>query len=316
MIGDEPLDRLTAARLLAKTRLRDVAVNALVELWRRHGGPTGKEAAAWVAAALPVHRAALIAQVNGFESYAAAWLLANGLTADLPPVDPDRVLEAMRSGTPLDEVLHRPVVEMRAALASGADPVEAFTRAERRLRSIVATDHQQVDRLAGHRKWSGERAVSGYRRVLRGSTNCALCVVASVQRYYSDRLMPIHPGCDCGVAPFVGAVTRAGTIESELPTLDAAKAALRAEGVRGLGSRGTLANLRIDADELAEIAEANHSELGPVLKLGRHRTEAVPFKARARREFTEDGRLRVSRGDRDYRTEGYADRVAEFLDQQ
>ena len=40
-----------------------------------------------------------------------------------------------------------------------------------------------------------------YRRVLTGRENCALCVVASTQRYYRGDLLPIHPGCDCGVQP-------------------------------------------------------------------------------------------------------------------
>src|SRR5690606_35578247 len=31
------------------------------------------------------------------------------------------------------------------------------------------------------------------------SENCALCVIASTQRYWLADLMPIHPGCDCGV---------------------------------------------------------------------------------------------------------------------
>ena len=44
----------------------------------------------------------------------------------------------------------------------------------------------------------------GYIRTLTGRENCALCYVASTQRYNRKDLLPIHPKCDCGEMPIYG----------------------------------------------------------------------------------------------------------------
>ena len=69
----------------------------------------------------------------------------------------------------------------------------------KRLLSLVGTDMQ----LAARQQASYTMQASGrefYRRVLTGAENCALCAIASTQRYSTADLMPIHPGCDCSVA--------------------------------------------------------------------------------------------------------------------
>ena len=97
-------------------------------------------------------------------------------------------------------VYRRPAVSLYTALAAG----EGFSRAveigQHRLQSIVSTDLQQ----ARNRQASSSVRGSGfqsYRRVLTGKEDCDLCQVASQNRYSREDLMPIHPGCDCGVEP-------------------------------------------------------------------------------------------------------------------
>jgi hypothetical protein len=113
----------------------------------------------------------------------------------------DRSVTAYRGVDPVD-VYRRPAVSLYTALAAG----EGFSRAveigEGRLRSIVSTDLQQ----ARNRQASSSVRSSGFRyyqRVLTGKEDCELCELASTHRYSRDDLMPIHPGCDCGVEPLI-----------------------------------------------------------------------------------------------------------------
>jgi hypothetical protein len=88
------------------------------------------------------------------------------------------------------------------ALAAGATYAAAVDAGTNRLRSIVSTDLQQ----ARNRQASSSVRSSGFRyyqRVLTGKEDCELCELASTHRYSRDDLMPIHPGCDCGVEPLI-----------------------------------------------------------------------------------------------------------------
>lgn len=96
------------------------------------------------------------------------------------------------------EVYRRPAVEVYTALSEGVGFADAVQRGARRLESLVGTDMQmaKVRQARSSFRSSGARY---FRRVLNGSENCALCMLASTQRYHRDTLSPIHPGCDCGV---------------------------------------------------------------------------------------------------------------------
>lgn len=101
-------------------------------------------------------------------------------------------------GVSAEIVYARPVVTARAEVAQGRTFVDAMRAGGRRLESLATTDLQmakvrQADRSLAH---GGH---THYRRVLKGSENCALCIIASTQRYSTGKLMPVHPGCDCDI---------------------------------------------------------------------------------------------------------------------
>ena len=118
----------------------------------------------------------------------------------LPSIDQDEI----RSARGIDPrvVYRRPAVDVYTALAAGKPLPQAAAEGRLRLTQLIGGDMQLAKVHASRQSMRGYPAEGQfYRRVLTGRENCALCVVASTQRYYRDDLMPIHPGCDCGVQP-------------------------------------------------------------------------------------------------------------------
>lgn len=120
---------------------------------------------------------------------------------------PDMALvtgEAIRNGVPPEQVYARPFKEVWEALSNGLPFDVAVERGANRLRQLVETDIQLSHTHTSRTLLSGRNDVVGFRRVPTGTFTCALCLVASTQRYRKLDLMPIHPGCDCRVAPIIG----------------------------------------------------------------------------------------------------------------
>lgn len=115
--------------------------------------------------------------------------------------------EAIRNGTPSEAVYARPFVELWTALSNGYTLDEAIEMGANRLRQLIETDIQ-LSHTNTSRNVLGKRTdVLGFRRVPTGLYTCALCLIASTQRYNKLDLMPIHPGCDCRVAPIIDSET-------------------------------------------------------------------------------------------------------------
>jgi hypothetical protein len=117
----------------------------------------------------------------------------------------DRTTGAViRNGVPPATVYARPFVDVWTGLGDyELDLEEALHRGATRIDELVDTD------LSLAHDWTvrdlmGQTRVTGWRRVLVGATNCALCIVASTQRYRTSRLKGIHPGCNCVVRPIFG----------------------------------------------------------------------------------------------------------------
>lgn len=118
----------------------------------------------------------------------------------LPPIDQDEIRGAR--GVDPRVVYRRPAVDVYTALAAGKPLPQAAAEGRLRLTQLIGGDMQLAKVHASRQSMRGYPEEGRfYRRVLTGRENCALCVVASTQRYYRDDLMPIHPGCDCGVQP-------------------------------------------------------------------------------------------------------------------
>jgi len=121
-----------------------------------------------------------------------------------------------------------------------------------RLGEMVSTNLQLAHTHSA--QWIlGATHTSGYQRVPRGFRSCALCLLASTQRYHSSALMPIHPGCHCAVLPFQGPAL-GHVIDPE--KRDAVYDRLEAE----TGSRSLTAE-----DYRRYVVVHEHGEIGPVL---------------------------------------------------
>lgn len=118
----------------------------------------------------------------------------------LPSIDQDEIRGAR--GVDPRIVYRRPAVDVYTALAAGKPLPQAAAEGRLRLTQLIGGDMQLAKVHASRQSMRGyPEAGQFYRRVLTGRENCALCVVASTQRYYRGDLLPIHPGCDCDIQP-------------------------------------------------------------------------------------------------------------------
>ncbi|MEV0823844.1 hypothetical protein [Nonomuraea rubra] len=118
-----------------------------------------------------------------------------------PDVDLSR-LEGRQGGVSLDEVYARPFVWLWTDLKNGKPFEVALDDAADRLGKSIEADLQLASRNAADAVIDADRRVIGFKRVLsERPTHCPLCAVASTNHYRRGDLLPIHPGCGCGVEP-------------------------------------------------------------------------------------------------------------------
>jgi hypothetical protein len=129
--------------------------------------------------------------------------LARVLSAELGrSVAPRGPIETdLLRGVAASEVYARPFVTVRTKLAEGLTFDSAKSAGLARLFDITRADMQMAKRNTAQAVLSTTEGIHGFRRTLTGSKNCQLCSDASRQRYHKSDLLPIHPGCDCGVEP-------------------------------------------------------------------------------------------------------------------
>lgn len=173
----------------------------------------------------------------------------------------DFTTEALRNGAQAAEVYRRPFVNLYTALSEGKAMTEAIQMGANRISSIASTDVQLARRNAGFGSRARNDRIVGYARTLTGAENCALCYVASTQRYTRGELMPIHPGCDCGEMPIWGKQDP-GQVIDEI-RLDATHQAVEDRfGFSDPGAR---------AIDYRDIAVREHGEMGPMLTIADQR---------------------------------------------
>ena len=200
-----------------------------------------------------------VAQANG-EDFTSVAVRATQLTD-----------EALRNGPSFDEVYRRPFIDVYRALSSNELVSTAIQRGVARASSLAETDVQLASRIAGLRQREANNNIVGYRRVLTGSENCALCAIASTQRYTRNNLKPIHPGCDCGEEPIYGDFDPGQVIDQT--GLDSIHEALQTQlGVSDAQARDAQIGKFVQYDDnvrLADfteiIATREHGEYGPTL---------------------------------------------------
>lgn len=201
------------------------------------------EGAQWEAA---VSTAAYVARLESVVTGAAVEPVALDLTA--------ASTEALR-GVDGATVWERPAKDIYRALADGADVEAAGKRGLARARSLASTNLELAHTHAARDVAAETKTVTGYRRVTRGGISCALCLLASTQRYHKKALMPIHPGCHCRVEPIYGERDFGQTIAPD--ELDAVYARL---------NEFQAGKVDLDAASAKQyLIVHEHGEIGPVL---------------------------------------------------
>lgn len=274
------------------TSLRTALADAVVQRFDQLTSWRDDDAEAFAAAAAGMVEGAQQAMAAITDAYLAA-LLSDLLQEDVQPVGVD--LPADLRGVADVDVYRRPFLQIWTDLAGGALLKAAISAGRRRAEGLATTDLQlaktHASRTVLERQGEttgprpGGRRVVGYRRVLTGRENCAMCVLASTQRYHVKDLLPIHPACDCAVAPIVGTQDPGQTINSVTVTEGAQAVTTTDAGVKvfsgdqlvdigrlleplheeimrrfGLSDRG---GRRIDYRKILTVHE--HGEVGPVL---------------------------------------------------
>ena len=247
----------------AMSEVRDRVTAAVEASWLALSSWRDEDIAAFVRAVLPVVLGGQQAMAGLVSAYLAD---SRSAALGLPPrpvgVRLDRVTgAAARNGTSPDVVYRRAGEQVWRDLGAGKPLDEAVDHGMKRAVKAAQTDLQRTKTLAAREVLGSDADAVGFRRVLVGAENCALCVVASSQRYHKAKLLPIHPGCDCGVAPMFG--PDLGQVIDE-ETLAAAHEAIMATfGVSDAAARNP------DYRKLILVRE--HGELGPTLTVRSHR---------------------------------------------
>ena len=184
----------------------------------------------------------------------------------LPPIDQDEIIGAR--GVDPRTVYRRPAVDVYTALAAGKPLPQAAAEGHLRLTQLIGGDMQLAKVHASRQSMRAyPREGKYFRRVLTGRENCALCVVASTQRYHRGDLMPIHPGCDCGVQPLPPGLAVDQVIDEDLLEQVHQITADRL-GVSDRGGRTP------DYRKLLTVSE--HGEYGPTLSWAQPKAKPKP----------------------------------------
>lgn len=275
---------ITATYNSSATALRTALLDATVDTFGRLTSWRDADADSFIAAVVPMVAGAQQAMAAMTDVFMAAML--SDLLGEV--VEPLGVaLEEDLRGVSAEEVYRRPFLQIWTDLAGGALLKAAIEAGRRRAEGLVATDLQLAkthsSRIALQER--GDGRIVGYRRVLTGAENCAMCVLASTQRYHLKDLLPIHSACDCAVAPLVGSQDPGQIINSVTVTEGAQAAGTNSRGVNvfsgdnlvdlgdlleplheeinkrfGISDRG---GRQIDYRKLLTVHE--HGEIGPVL---------------------------------------------------
>lgn len=233
---------------------------ALTRMFNGLGSWHRPDAQRFAAAAVPMVEGAQAALANLTSNYVAS-VASEALRRPVaPPPIPHTARARLRLKDPA-EVYQRPFVEAYTALRDGDQLDGALGKARLRLREVAEGDMQLAYAHASQAAMNGlpeQQQPTGWRRVLTGPENCAMCVLASTQRYHRKDLNPIHPHCDCTVEPIYGPLGRDRVIEPQL--LEQVHAAVK--DLTGVVDRGGRA---VDYRHIMTQIVHHHGELGAVL---------------------------------------------------
>lgn len=273
-VGQDPRVAALAAYDQQQAMLREQMIAALVAIWGSSFAALGSPAgvADFIKRVLPLTGGAQRAMATLTNAY-----LNQAIGRPVTPINFDLVTGvALRNGEVKPSTLYsRPVVSMRTALAQGKTLGEAEAIGRKRLIDISGSDLQLAkthtsrevltDAVQNPRRGPSQGVV-GFRRVLSDRGNhCAMCILASTQRYHSFDLMPMHPGCQCSVAPIIGE-TDPGQVLDEEAVKRVHEVIARDLGRKYVAPSGRAGSTRAGELDYRDIVIVNnHGELGPVL---------------------------------------------------
>jgi hypothetical protein len=220
MALDPELRRIILAHQTRTEALRARIVRFIERTWGSLRSWRDDDIDRFVAAVLPTVEGGQRLTANLTDAYLAAIEAATFDTPVRPRgVNPDTVTTEALRGIPAAELWHRVGVTVWTALSRGVPLDQAVAQGERRALDLAVTGLQLAKTHTSQAILSNDPRVTGYRRVLEGRGSCGLCVAVSTRRYHREDLMPIHPGCDCSVAPIYEDADPGGRLVADLSQL-------------------------------------------------------------------------------------------------
>lgn len=207
-------NQIIAAHQSAVAAVRKHTADYADLLWKAQTGFRDADVANFTRRMVPVVQAAQVRTASLTSSYMAQIEAAKS-GAKVQPVPVVRADIVGARGVDPVEVYTRPAVTVRTALSKGDMYNVAIEQGLARLQSIVSTD-MQMSKVRQADSSMRRSKFQYFARTLTGSENCALCTIASTQRYKRGNLMPIHPGCDCGIEPLPKGMYNAQVIDQNL----------------------------------------------------------------------------------------------------
>jgi len=259
--------QIIAAHQAAIVQVRNYTTDYAALLWKAQSNFHDADVANFTRRMVPAVQAAQVRTASLTSSYMAQIEAAKS-GAKVQPVPVVRADIVGARGVDPVEVYTRPAVTVRTGLSKGLTYAQSVTEGLTRLQSLVSTDMQMAKVRQANSSMRRSK-FQYYARVLTGSENCALCTIASTQRYKRGNLMPIHPGCDCGVEPLPKGVYSAQVIDQDL--LDrthqqiADKVGVSDRSGRNLGIGKANAADKPIADYTDLLVTHEHGEYGPTL---------------------------------------------------
>lgn len=117
-------------------------------------------------------------------------------------------------GRPLDTLLTLPATQAGRAAQAGFSTDAALAGGRNTLVGLTATQIFDAGRLATSVGITTHPQAGGWRRQLRGSTNCSRCVVLAGKWFRWNQGFLRHPRCDCVHVPSVGPKSDYAGVES------------------------------------------------------------------------------------------------------
>lgn len=252
------LERLRASNIALTGRVRDSVLDFALGRWNGMESWRDADMVRFENAVLPV----LLSGERRVADLTNAYLAQARNTAEATTDRAAAVNYAAVTGSALrdvdpDVVYMRPQMVLNYELSKGATVKDAVTAGGTRLTQLVRMDMQ----LARTHTVAKQGKRPFFRRVLTGAENCALCVIASTQRYRRGNLMAIHGGCDCTVEEIFDAP---GQVIDPV-TLETVHDAIRAEFGETDRTARYLDGSNSRSDFLDLIVTRQNGETGPTL---------------------------------------------------